>query len=178
MSLARTYLLWYQATMSRILLVLVVLAAACGKATPNGAPASSAVPTVCPPAEILLDGKPFAVGHGLAVHGLKFDNYVVSLFDTDTITCEDMLQLVSAKRSKVAEVRASAGGYTGVLFAGDIDTNVDAVLEKTPAAIGDPVVVCVPETVELPLQALDEYRGKKLTVRGRFEGSYCGETKQ
>lgn len=156
-------------------LLLVILAAGCSK--------TSKAPKDCKPLTVVVDGVTLT---GQQPAGLaRLDKmgsttaYEVEVFNHTKITCEQWTN----KKGRVVEpgelgVRALAGGQgtmgTGVglgvhfQFGGKVD-----VVGVKPKAIGDKVTLCASEITFTP--QVGAYKGKKVTIEGLFEGSYCGE---
>ncbi len=163
--------------MRTVVLLVVVLAAACSK--------KSTDPKDCKPLSVTVDGTPLTIFQptGLARMDIMGSDtpYEVEVFNHTKITCEQWTN----KKGRVVEpgetaVRALAGGKgmmgkgiglgAHMQFEGDI-----RVVGATPTKVGDQVTLCASEMSFTP--QVGEHKGKKVTVSGLFIGSYCGEMK-
>lgn len=138
----------------------------------------------CPAGEITLDGEPLANTHGVAVEGQG--SYVIMLYDHDKVTCEEMLttqvaeimELAKArgKQNDEIQVRVATGGLGNAIGLGGntkMDSSVKAELVAKPAKVGDRTAICLTEPAEYDLQ-IGPHKGKKLVMKGLFEGEFCG----
>lgn len=156
-------------------LLLLILAAGCSN--------RSADPKDCKPLTVTVDGAPLTgqLPTGLArLDKMGTDSsYEVEIFNHAKITCEQWTN----KKGRVVEpgelgVRALAGGQgtmgqgVGLEVHFQFGGKVDVVGAK-PKAIGDKVTLCASEITFTP--QVGGYKGKKVTIAGLFEGSYCGE---
>lgn len=158
-----------------LLMSIAALGAGCSK--------KSTDPKDCTPLTVTVDGAPLT---GLVPTGLaRMDKmggetpYEVEIFNHAKITCEQWTN----KNGRVVEpgelgVRALAGG-SGMMgkgvgieshmqFGGDV-----SLVGAKPKAVGDKVTLCASEITFTP--RIGDYKDKKVTIAGRFEGTYCGE---
>ncbi|MBN1334588.1 MAG: hypothetical protein JXB39_01355 [Deltaproteobacteria bacterium] len=158
--------------------LLLALLFACGteEIEPVEPPPEPALPA-CPPGEVLLDGQPVVLGHGLAVHGLLYDGWAVSLFDTEGVECSDVLARTSPKRAQRQELRIQTGLYGGVWFGESQEANAELTLEEKAVRLGGRVAICVREPVRIRIAPGPGGAASTLVVEGLFEGAYCGQTK-
>lgn len=159
-------------------LALALLLAGCGSREDRSPPPAGA----CEPLEILVDDQPLpAMTHGLARAvrraGSDRATYEVHVFDRPGATCEQLL----AKQPRAApagELGARAfAGATGRGIAIDAWTQAGgsiALSGETPKQPGDRVTICVRDRTTFEPK-LGAYRGKRITVRGTFTGTFCGD---
>jgi len=169
--------------MKKLVVLVAVLAAGCSKKDEGGGAAGGGG-GACKPLTVTVDGSALAaMPHGLArSNNMNGDiTYEVHMFNHDKSTCEE---LVSKSGRNVPDgevsVRAFAGG-TGMMGAGvGIESHTQAgdkakLVSEKPKAAGDLVKICVSEMTFTP--RIGDYKDKKVTVSGTFEGKYCGELK-
>lgn len=135
----------------------------------------------CGAFSLTVDGQPVT---GL-VHGLAFTHkrngeltQQVDLFNHDKTTCE---QITSKTGRPVQEGEVSVRAFTGGSgLMGDgfgIEAHTQMGLgvklaSPAPQKPGDKVALCVPESNIEP--QIGDYKGKKIKVSGKLEGTYCG----
>jgi hypothetical protein len=167
--------------LSYLVAVTVVLGAGCSKKK-EGAGGGAAAAGSCKPLAVTVDGAPLAaMPNGLARSNKMSGDvtYEVQMFNHDKASCGEMLSK-SGRQVPDGEVsvRAFAGG-SGMMGKGvGIDAHTQAggnvsLASPKPKAPGDIVKVCV-ENVSFTPQVGD-LKGKKVTVTGLFEGTFCGE---
>ena len=155
------------------------LAAACGKGKDGGGS--------CPAGEITLDGQKLGHTHG---HGVLADGFtMIQLYDHDKVTCEEILATKTAdivrltqeraKSNDEFSVRVSAGRANSISLGANTlmsDTKVKAKIVTKADKVGDKLAICLTAAAEYELQ-VGPHKGKKLVMKGLFEGKYCGERK-
>jgi hypothetical protein len=160
------------------------LAIGCSKKKEGGAGGAGGGGGACKPLAVTVDGQPLAaMPNGLArSNNMNGDiTYEVQMFNHDKSTCEEM---VSKGGRQVPEgevsVRAFAGG-AGMMGRGvGIESHTQAAVDATlisdkPKGNGDVVKICVKDASFTP--KIGDYKDKKVTITGLFEGKYCGELK-
>lgn len=135
----------------------------------------------CGPFSLTVDGQPVTgLTHGLAFTHKRNGELVqqVDLFNHDKTTCE---QITSRSGRTVEEGEVSVRAFTGGSgLMGDgfgIESHTQMGLgvklaSAVPQKAGDKVALCVPESNVEP--QVGDYKGKKVKVSGKFEGTWCG----
>lgn len=157
----------------------VGLAAACGKSKSGG--------DSCPAGEITVDGQ--KLGHKYGLASLADGFTMIQLYDHDKVTCEEIVATKMADIMRLTQergksndefsVRVSAGKANSIGLGANTlmdDSKVKAKLVSKADKVGDNVAICLTEPAEYVLQ-VGRYEGKKLVMKGLFEGKYCGERK-
>lgn len=147
-----------------------------GSAGGEAAGGASGAPA-CPALTLTIDGAPAKPMHGLAV-SLKNGQYLteqVELYDSEAITCENVLARSFALPADVTHVRVyyhpQAQGLGTEAYT-DMGGGAKITLVAKAAKAGEPTTICVPKTTFTPNAGT--LAGKKIEVAGAFVGRYCG----
>ncbi len=148
----------------------VGLAAACGKGKDGGGDS-------CPAGEITLDGEKLVLEHGLASLADRFT--IIYLYNHDKVTCEEVLAGSREIPADEVSARVGMGMANTIGFGANTlmdDNKVKAKMVTKAGKVGDNVAICLTEPAEYKLQ-VGPHKGKKLVMKGLFQGKYCGERK-
>ncbi|MBL0218769.1 MAG: hypothetical protein IPQ07_33445 [Myxococcales bacterium] len=155
-----------------------------GSATAPVAAAPAAPPPVdpntpCPALAVTVDGTPLSGlvhGKGVTMVSGSYTTHMVQLFNHDKSTCEE---IVSGRRSSQPDeiaVKAFHGASPGVGI--DVFTQVQGplTLDKPADKVGEPLEICVRQPITFTPNA-GVYNGKKVSIVGKFTGTFCGVNK-
>jgi hypothetical protein len=166
----------YRRAVPRRIATLAALAACSGRGDDGRTPA----PAACPALTVTIDDVPLPpLAHGLA-RANRRDNrvtYEIHVFDRPGATCAQLLDR-SPRAVPAGEigVRAFAGATgRGVAIGGWTKTGGNVALDsEAPRRAGDTVTLCVRDAFTFK-PGIGPYTDKRVTVRGTFTGTYCGE---
>lgn len=168
---------------TRSIAILAAALALGGCKKPDARPAPSAPPAAtkpaagCGPLAITVDGAPVTNLRGLAVT-LKngpYETEQVELYDTDKVTCAEVLAPSFAFPAGAVSLRAyyhaqaqglGTEAYTAMGVGG-------ITLVAKAAKVGDPTSLCVPAGSTFTPNT-GSFAGKKVDVSGLLAGAYCG----
>ncbi len=161
----------------RVLLLLV--AAACGKSSQAAAPAAETAEAKaeggCAPFKATVEGKAIeGLTHAYAFTMVNegYRTEMVEIYNRP-VTCADALSWSRASPEGETVVRAFGGPAQGVgIDAYTNLVNVTTVAAK-PAKVGDKMTICVKENSFAPNSGA--FEGKNVTLAGAFTGEYCGD---
>jgi hypothetical protein len=108
--------------------------------------------------------------------------YLVTAFNHDKVTCEEMLAGMRTVPDGEVQARAflavKESEFTTHVVAVQSDHQMmkEVTLVKKPEKAGDPLALCVPDEVAWDGMAGD-LKGKPVSVQGLFRGRFCGKKK-
>lgn len=135
------------------------------------------------PGSIIVDGKKLDLPYSLSVKektgAYAKGGYLIYLFNHNKNSCDDVTS--SARQIKTGEIsvrifsdEGKSWSVVGIENHSQLGVNVRTL--KIPTAIGDEVILNVPEKITFkPL--VGKYKGQEVIIHGSFKGKYCGERK-
>jgi hypothetical protein len=137
-----------------------------------------AVPTSAPCPELIVtaDGKQvdLPLGLGAKVPEARGGGYVVSRFNHREIDCATYLKASRPIVPGELEVGAYVGPITTNVRANTSNAlGVPARVHTLPGKVGDPISICVTETVEHDPELSEGHR-VRVAISGLLSGTFCG----
>jgi len=159
-------------------LALVASSTACSKASPASEEAGAleaqpggATP-VCPALAVTIDGKPFTSfgsKYAFTKQGKRISALIVRWAEGPGVTCD---QVVDPAFDVAATETYITAGLGNVGFGQTLQPVELVQIGGDPTKVGDPVGVCIPETIFRPTSG--PHAGKMVVVSGALVSPWCG----
>ncbi len=125
---------------------------------------------------VFVDGKKIDLPHGLAVKGTKYKGYTLYLFNMKKTQCENVMSssgrvVPKGEITVRLFIRDKNTATAGIGSHNQLMVNIELVTE--PKNPGDKIVMNVPSVITMKPR-IGKFKGKTVTIQGKFEGKYCG----